>query len=77
MTWPDLVIAVGQFVLGAALVPTLLDGDAAVPRRTSGLTAVVLSTFVPSFWALGAPVSVAGTSVVAAMWWLVFGLRAP
>lgn len=42
MTWQSRTIAVVQLIFALALIPTVLDSDAQVPRISSGITALGL-----------------------------------
>lgn len=46
MSWQDVVFTVGNVFFAVALVPTLRDRRARVPRSTSLPNAIVLATFV-------------------------------
>jgi hypothetical protein len=70
MTWQDVVIAVGQFVFAAALIPSVRGRQK--PALTSSLiTATGLTVFGICFATLGLWLSVAGVWTSAAMWWVL------
>src|SRR6266700_1946884 len=72
----DLLISVGSAGLAVFSLPTVLNTDSQVPRRTASIpTAAILTYFVPLFAISGlvlTSVTIAGQAVV---WWLIVAFR--
>jgi hypothetical protein len=75
MAWQDMVFLVGNLVLGAVLIPTLLDENVEIPLKTSVPTALVLSIFAASYFTLELYFSAVSTAVIAAMWLYIAEFR--
>lgn len=75
---PEYTLAIGGFVLNLLILPTILDGDAAVPRTQSVLSAVVLLVCfaVPYYW-IGFYASAASNMIGVVLWTVVAMYRAP
>ncbi|MGC1583997.1 MAG: hypothetical protein WA766_21125 [Candidatus Acidiferrales bacterium] len=70
------IIGAMQFVFAAMVVPTLLNGKAAVSRLTSGATSMGLFVITITFLTMG-PLwaSFAGSLTCAVAWLLIFLFR--
>lgn len=68
MAWQDMIFLVGNFVLGAVLIPTLRDKNVEIPRTTSIPTALTLSIFVYAYYTLDLMLSAISTSIIVLMW---------
>jgi hypothetical protein len=68
----DLVNLVIGFVFSISLVPTILNRNAFIPRKTSILTAVGLTVMVYSLFHLQVNLTSVGTALTAACWWVIF-----
>lgn len=67
MTWQDAVIAVGQALFAAALVPALL-GTQKPPRSTCALTGLTLLAFAAAYGSLDLWGSASAASVCGVLW---------
>lgn len=76
LNW-DTVVTAGLLVLIPAVIPTLLDRDAQVPRLTSGCLAAGSAIAAVGLLGLGAFKSVAIELTFAATWTAIFFLRGP
>lgn len=75
--WQDILFTGGQLILGAVLIPTLLDEEAAVPRWTSVPTSLVLFAFAAGYATMGLLFSALSTAAAAALWAAVVAKRSP
>ncbi len=71
----DIVIAVGNLIVLPALLPTLLDGRAYVPRITSAPTVVGLSFISAGLIGEGFVISPILTLSGAALWAFIYLFR--
>ncbi len=76
VTLVDLLISVGSAGLAVFSLPTVLNKDSQVPRRTASIpTAAILTYFVPLFAISGlvlTSITIAGQALV---WWLIVAFR--
>ncbi len=77
MIWQDAVFAAGSAVFLAALLPTVVDSNAAVPRRTSLPTAITLVGFAVAQWSFGCRWAPCFELVTAGLWAWIAWRRAP
>ena len=75
MEWEEAVISTGSLLFSIALLPTVLGKEARVPWRTSLLTAIVLTAYIPAFWSINQPYSAGTSCLTAASWWFIFFRR--
>jgi len=75
MTWQDLVLAAGGFVIVASLVPTLRNAAARVPLSTSVTLGTVLTIYVGTFASLGLWLAAAGTAAQVGCWAFIAARR--
>jgi hypothetical protein len=75
MAWQELVFTLGSMVGILALLPTLRDRGAAVPRRTSVLSVLVGGAYAAAFLSLGMWLSAAGAALTASVWFGIAALR--
>lgn len=71
----DLLITIGNLILLPALVPTLVDGRAYVPRIASGPTVLGLSFVVGGLVGEGLVISPIMTGLVAGLWAFIYVFR--
>ncbi len=76
MTLVDLLISIGSAGLAVFSLPTVLNKNSQVPRRTASIpTASILTYFIPLFAISGlvfTAMTIAGQAVV---WWLIVAFR--
>ena len=76
MTLVDLLISIGSAGLAFFSLPTVLNENSQVPRKTSSIpTASILTYFVPLFAISGlvyTAITIAGQAIV---WWLIVAFR--
>jgi len=65
--WQDILFMVGNFILGAALIPTILAKEKPT-RLTSGLTGVILLSYGVAFATLSLYLAAIAVIVNACMW---------
>ena len=65
--WQDILFMVGNFILGAALIPTILAKEKPT-RLTSALTGVILLLYCMTFATLGLYLAAIAVGVNATMW---------
>ncbi|MFC5972360.1 hypothetical protein ACFPYI_13545 [Halomarina salina] len=75
MPWQDLVFAVGSMVGIIALLPTLRDQTALVPRRTSLTSFAIGGIYTAAFVSLGMWLSALGSVLTATIWFAIASLR--
>lgn len=68
MTWQDMVFLIGGFIGAAILIPTLLDSESKVPRRSSVPTTALLVSYTVSFYTLGMTLAAIGSLAGSAVW---------
>ena len=68
--WQDWIFSIGQWCFSIALIPSII-GKSVIPISTSGLTAVVLTSFVVAFFTLNLTCSAWSTTVSALCWWIL------
>lgn len=65
--WQDYLFMIGNFILGAALVPTILAKEKPT-RLTSALTGVILFLYCMTFATLGLYLAAIAVGVNASLW---------
>jgi len=65
--WQDIAIAVGQFVLGTALIPSVVSSFKP-NKKTCLISLVVVIVFAFTFASLGMPLSVASSIMNVVLW---------
>jgi hypothetical protein len=76
MSFADIGISVGAFLLVLFVIPIVWDKKAQVPRWKSSIpTAAVLTYFIPMFLIQGLVLSAVAIALEAVTWWLVVILR--
>lgn len=65
--WQDILFMVGNFTLGAALIPTILAKEKPT-RLTSSLTSVILVSYCATFASLNLYLAAIAVGVNAVMW---------
>ncbi len=73
MSWQDVVLALGGFVLATALVPALRSAEKP-PLRTSFVTGSVLAAFTVTLGTLGLWLATVPTAIQA-VGWLYLGVQ--
>lgn len=76
MIWQDFVFTTGSLFFTLALLPTLFNKQAQVPRWTSVTKVVFLTTFVVAYASLGFVFS-AWTTIVLVLTWTAVALWRP
>jgi hypothetical protein len=71
----DLLITIGNLAVIPALVPTLINRRAYVPRLTSGLSVLGISVVVTGLAGAGLVLSPIVVGVIGLMWALIFVFR--
>ena len=71
MIWQDVVMTLGQFAFGIALIPTI-KANQPPTKGTCLTTAVIATIYVPTLLSLGLKVSFLATILVATNWWILF-----
>ena len=71
----DLLIALGSIVLGLSPIPGLLNKKSQFPRKSSLITAGVLTYFIPLFYLSGLTTTAATLCLQASVWWGIFVFR--
>jgi hypothetical protein len=74
--WQDMVFLVGGIVGAVILLPTLIDSEARVPRRSSVPTMVLLATYTVTFYTLGMNLASFGAVLGTLVWAGIAVLRA-
>jgi hypothetical protein len=77
MNWQDLLLTAGSLFFTLALLPTIYDHTARVPRFTSVPTALWLVVFAITQWTLGLRLAPACELVCAGCWSFIAWRRAP
>lgn len=67
MIWQDAVLGVGQFLFGAALIPSLL-GPMKPAFLTSFATGVLLMVFAAAYWSMGLMLATCACLWCGALW---------
>ena len=79
MTWQDLVIGIGLFLLTTSAVPTIVDQwkrkIGYVPYATSLLLATTELVFVIPFWTMEYWTSVLSCAILAILWYIIAAQR--
>ena len=76
MSFVDIGIAVGGFLLIITCLPTLINKKSQVPRWTASIpTAAILSGLVPLFILAGLGLTALSIILEAFMWWAIALLR--
>lgn len=70
------IIAAVQCVFGIALLPTVMDSAARVPRSSSGITAAGLWAIAAVYALMGLWAAALAAGSTAGMWTLIFVYRA-
>lgn len=70
MMWQDIVLMLGNFVIAAALLPTVVNKHKPAPL-TSALDGAMLAVFAVVFATLGLWLSAIAVSVSAALWFVL------
>jgi hypothetical protein len=73
MEWQDIVISVGQWILAAALLPSVFSNDKPA-LATSILTGSILAVFSFTFYTLNLPGATLSAAAVAILW-LILALQ--
>lgn len=72
----DLLIAIGSAGLVVFTIPTLLNKNSQVPRRSTSIpTAIILTYFTPLFYIGGLTFTAATVGSQAVIWWLIAWYR--
>lgn len=71
MMWQDVVMTLGQFAFGIALIPTI-KANKPPTKGTCLATAVIATIYIPTLLSLGLKVSFLATILVATNWWILF-----
>jgi hypothetical protein len=71
VSWQDVLIAVGNFLMAAALIPSIRSHNEKPPLFTSVSTAAFLSSFGVAFLTLGLWLAMAGVWSGAVAWWIL------
>lgn len=77
MNWQDLVLSAGSIFFCLALLPTVTDRRAAVPRFTSVTTALWLLVFAATQATMGLRIAPICEAFCAALWAWITVSRAP
>jgi hypothetical protein len=77
MSWQDLVLTAGSLFFSIALLPTVLDRSARVPRATSLTTAFWLVVFAATQWTLDLRMAPIFEVACAGCWLFIAARRAP
>ncbi|MFD1514639.1 hypothetical protein [Halomarina rubra] len=75
MAWQDLAFAVGSMIGIFALLPTLRDQTALVPRRTSVVSVLLGGLYTVTFVSLGMWLSAVGSVATATVWFAIASWR--
>lgn len=73
--WEPLLISVVQVLFVVALIPTLRDKNAAVPARTSALTAIGLFAITVAMLGLGEPLAALTSFASSTAWFFILVKR--
>jgi len=71
MSWQDALIATGNFMMAAALIPAIRSSDEKPPLASSLPTAGFLKDFGVAFLTLGLWLAMAGVWSGAIAWWIL------
>jgi hypothetical protein len=71
VSWQDALIAVGNFLMAAALIPSIRSRDEKPPLASSVPTAMFLTSFGVAFLTLGLWLAMAGVWSGAVCWWIL------
>jgi len=71
LKWQDGVFTLGGLLFAIALLPTILNPSAFIPRVTSILTAAVLTVYGLTFLTLKLKLSTISTLLTGVMWWII------
>jgi len=77
VNWQDLILTAGSLFFCLALLPTVYDRSARVPRFTSVTTAFWLVVFAAVQWTLDLRLAPACEAVCAGLWVFIAVRRAP
>ena len=75
MSWQDVLIAAGNFMMAAALIPSIRSPRDKPPLATSLPTAAFLTAFGVAFITLGLWLAMAGVWSGAVCWWVLVWQR--
>jgi hypothetical protein len=71
VSWQDALIAIGNFLMAAALIPSIRSHNEKPPLLTSVSTAAFLTSFGVAFVTLGLWLAMAGVWSGAVAWWIL------
>ena len=76
MSLVDLLISIGSAGLAVFSLPTVLNKNSQVPRKTASIpSASILTYFIPLFAVSGLVITAATIAGQAIVWWLIVAFR--